>query len=62
MLYLSRILSEHPELQEFEPLLQLIKQEAQIQQARFFRIDVQLTFPHVPPDWEDRLEQAFLQP
>lgn len=58
MLYLSEILIEHHELQNFEELVALVQQKAQAQE-RFFRMDVRPPFPDTPENWEDRLEAAF---
>jgi len=59
MLHLSEILIEHHELQNFDELVELVKQEAEEKRERFFRIDVRPNFPDTPGDWEDRLEAAF---
>ncbi len=58
MLYLSEILMKHHELQNFEALVEHVKQEAQTDE-RFFRMDVRPPFPDTPENWEDRLEAAF---
>jgi hypothetical protein len=58
MLYLSEMLIEHHELQNFEELVELVKQQAQTGE-RFFRMDVRPPFPDTPENWEDRLEAAF---
>ena len=56
MLYLSEILIEHHELEEFEELVKLVKNQTD---ERFFRMDVIPPFPDTPENWEDRLEAAF---
>ena len=58
MLYLSEMLIEHHELQNFDELVELVKQQAQTSE-RFFRMDVRPPFPDTPENWEDRLEAAF---
>lgn len=58
MLYLSEVLIQHHELQNFEELVAIIKQQSQFGE-RFFRIDVRPSFPDTPENWEDRLEAAF---
>jgi hypothetical protein len=58
MLYLSELLIQHHELQNFEELVEVIKQKAQ-EGERFFRMDVRPPFPDTPENWEDRLEAAF---
>lgn len=58
MLYLSELLIEHHELQSFEELVTLVKQQARSGE-RFFRMDVRPPFSDTPENWEDRLEAAF---
>ena len=58
MLYLSEILIQHHELQNFDELIALVKEQAHSGE-RFFRIDVRPPFPDTPENWEDRLEAAF---
>lgn len=59
MLYLSSLMIEHHELQNFEALVALIKQVKVESNERFFRIDVRPPYPDTPENWEDRLESAF---
>jgi hypothetical protein len=59
MLYLSTLMIEHHELQNFEALITLIKQVKTESNERFFRIDVRPPYPDTPENWEDRLEAAF---
>lgn len=47
---------EHHELENFEELVELVKQRTD---ERFFRMDVIPPFPDTPENWEDRLEAAF---
>jgi len=58
MLYLSELLIQHHELENFEQLVELVKQQTQTGE-RFFRMDVLPPFPDTPENWEDRLEAAF---
>ncbi|MEN8217241.1 MAG: sulfur relay protein DsrC [Pseudomonadota bacterium] len=58
MLYLSELLMQHHELENFEELVEVVKQKAQTGE-RFFRMDVRPPFPDTPENWEDRLEAAF---
>ena len=58
MLYLSEILIEHYDLQNFEELVEMVRQKAKTGE-RFFRMDVRPPFPDTPENWEDRLESAF---
>ena len=57
MLYLSEVLIQNPELQNFDELLEVIKVRAKSEM--FFRIDVKPPYPDTPENWEDRLEAAF---
>lgn len=59
MLYLSSLMIEHHELQNFDALVALIKQIKVESNERFFRIDVRPPYPDTPENWEDRLEAAF---
>ena len=58
MLWLSEILLQHHELETFEELEQLIREQGQRGEL-FFRMDVKPQFEDTPEDWEDRLEAAF---
>lgn len=58
MLYLSELLMEHHELNNFDELIEIVKQKGQ-EGERFFRMDVRPPFPDTPENWEDRLEAAF---
>ncbi len=58
MLYLSELLIQHKELQNFGQLSELVRVQAQAGQLHF-RMDVKPPFHDTPPDWEDRLEAAF---
>jgi hypothetical protein len=57
MLYLSEVLIQNPDLQNFEQLLEVVRQRAK--NEMFFRIDVKPPYPDTPENWEDRLEAAF---
>ena len=58
MLYLSEIMLQHHELETFEELLKVVQDKSG--EEIFFRIDVKPPFPDTPPNWEDRLEGAFV--
>ena len=58
MLYLSEIMLQHHELETFEELLKVVQNKAG--EEIFFCIDVKPPFPDTPPNWEDRLEGAFV--
>jgi len=60
MLYLSEILLQHHELESFEALVNVVREAARTSGELFFRMDVKPTFPDTPPNWEDRLEGAFV--
>jgi hypothetical protein len=57
MLYLSEVLIQHPEIQNFDELASLIRTLAK--NEFFFRIDVKPPYPDTPENWEDRLEAMF---
>ncbi len=57
MLYLSEIMMQHPEVDNFEQLLVVVKEHSKTE--IFFRIDVKPPFTDTPDNWEDRLEAAF---
>lgn len=57
MLYLSEILIQNPQLQNFEELVEVVRKRAKGEM--FFRIDVKPPYPDTPENWEDRLEAAF---
>jgi hypothetical protein len=57
MLYLSEVLIQNPELQNFDELLEVVKVRSKSEM--FFRIDVKPPYPDTPENWEDRLEAAF---
>ena len=57
MLYLSELMIQHPDLETFEELYQLVVERSKSEM--FFRIDVKPPFPDTPENWEDRLEAAF---
>lgn len=57
MLLLSQVLIQNPQVENFEQLVDTIKELRNTQM--FFRIDVKPQFSDTPEDWEDRLEAAF---
>ncbi len=57
MLYLSEIMIQNPQLDDFDDLIELVRQRAKGEM--FFRIDVKPTYENTPENWEDRLEAAF---
>jgi hypothetical protein len=58
MLWLSEVLLQHPDIESFEDLKQVISQKGAAGE-RFFRMDIKPPYVDTPPDWEDRLEAAF---
>jgi hypothetical protein len=57
MLYLSEVLIQNPGLENFEQLVEVVRERAKGEM--FFRIDVKPPYPDTPENWEDRLEAAF---
>lgn len=58
MLHLSEILLQHHDIDNFERLCEVVRQEAA--GHIHFRIDVKPPYPDTPSNWEDRLEGAFV--
>ncbi len=58
MLYLSEVLLQHHDIQNFEQLIEVVKQRAQTEM--FFKIDIKPPYPDTPGNWEDLLEGAFV--
>lgn len=58
MLWLSEVLIQNPDLEDFEALKKELKKRAAAGEL-FFRMDVKPPFQDTPPDWEDKLEAAF---
>jgi hypothetical protein len=58
MLYLSEILLQHHGIETFDQLCEIVTQRAQGE--IHFKIDVKPPYPDTPPNWEDRLEGAFV--
>ena len=59
MLYLSEILMQHHEINNFEELLKIIPEVAKEKGEIFMHIDVKPQYADVPANWEDKLEGAF---
>ena len=57
MLYLSELMMQHPEVDNFDKLLKVVKERSKTEM--FFRIDVKPPFSDTPDNWEDRLEATF---
>jgi hypothetical protein len=57
MLYLSELMMQHPEVDNFAELLEVVKERSKSEM--FFRIDVKPPFSDTPDNWEDRLEATF---
>jgi hypothetical protein len=58
MLYLSEVLLQHHDVESFAELLEIIRKKAT--SYMFFKIDVKPPYPDTPPNWEDKLEGAFV--
>jgi len=59
MLYLSEVLMEHHEINNFDELLKIIPEIAKEKGEIFMHIDVKPQYADVPANWEDKLEGAF---
>lgn len=57
MLYLSEVLIQHPQLESFDDLLEVVKQRSQ--NEIHLKIDIKPNYPDTPANWEDRIEGAF---
>jgi hypothetical protein len=58
MLWLSEVLIQNPDLENFDQLKDVLKKRAADGEL-FFRMDVKPPFQDTPADWEDKLEAAF---
>lgn len=58
MLWLSEVLIQNPDMENFEALKTELKKRAAAGEL-FFRMDVKPPFQDTPADWEDKLEAAF---
>ena len=58
MLWLSEVMIQNPEMENFEQLKKELKKRAAAGEL-FFRMDVKPQFGDTPADWEDKLEAAF---
>ncbi len=58
MLWLSEVMIQNPEMENFEQLKDELKKRAAGGEL-FFRMDVKPQFSDTPADWEDKLEAAF---
>lgn len=58
MLYLSEVLLQHHDVDNFEALCEVVSKRARSEM--FFKIDVKPPYPDTPSNWEDRLEGAFV--
>ncbi len=60
MLYLSEILIQNQDIENFEQLREVVSEKARTSGEMFFRIDVKPPYPDTPENWEDQLEGAFV--
>lgn len=58
MLYLSEVLIQNTDLENFNGLLDVVREQAA--QEFHFKIDIKPPYPDTPPNWEDQLEGAFV--
>lgn len=61
MMYLSDILKQDHELDNFDDLLEVLRERAR-QGELHMNIDVRPPFQDTPKDWENRVEVAFTFP
>jgi hypothetical protein len=57
MLYLSEVLIQNPDLENFEALVDVVRERAKSEM--FFSMDVRPPFPDTPENWADQLEAVF---
>jgi len=58
MLYLSEVLLQHHDIETFGQLVEVVQQKSGTEM--FFKMDIKPPYPDTPPNWEDRLEGAFV--
>ena len=58
MLWLSEVLMQEHELENFDMLCKVVAARAQ-QGEMFFRMDVKPPYADTPANWEEQLEAAF---
>jgi hypothetical protein len=58
MLYLSEILLQNHDLENFDELVKMVEDKARGGEL-FFQMDVRPPFLDTPEGWEDKLEAAF---
>ena len=58
MLYLSEILLQNHDLENFDELVKMVEDKARGGEL-FFQMDVRPPFTDTPEGWEDKLEAAF---
>ena len=57
MLYLSSLLIEYKDVENFSQLIDIVKEKAR-QGEIFIKIDLKPPYPDTPEDWEDKNESA----
>ena len=58
MLYLSEVLLQNHDIETFGQLVEVVQERASTEM--FFMMDIKPPYPDTPPNWEDRLEGAFV--
>ncbi|GMR18820.1 MAG: hypothetical protein BMS9Abin33_1263 [Gammaproteobacteria bacterium] len=58
MLYLSEVLLQNHDIETFGQLVKVVQERAGTEM--FFKMDIKPPYPDTPPNWEDRLEGAFV--
>lgn len=59
MIYLSELLIQNPQLENFDQLLELVQEKARSSGEIHLKIDIKPNYGDTPGNWEDRLEGAF---
>ena len=57
MLYLSEVLIQHPHLESFADLIEVIKEKSKGEVH--LKIDIKPNYADTPANWEDQVEGAF---
>jgi len=61
MIYLSDILTQEHELEDFEGLLEIVRQKARDGEIHL-DVDIKPPYPDAPKDWQNQVEMAFTFP
>ena len=61
MIYLSDILTQEHELEDFKSLLEVVRQKARDGEIHL-DVDIKPPYPDAPEDWQNQVEMAFTFP